>query len=108
LFIVYRGRFLWVELKAGRNTTSEAQDAFARDMVANGARCWTIRSVTELHDRLHAEGVPVGVMARLMAEGHDRALAAETPVKPRQPGAKPRKPRPFANALRVAALAVKP
>jgi len=92
--------FAWMELKAGRNTTSDAQDGWAEHVSRCGFHWWLIRSVVELHDHLAAAGAPVTGYHRALAEGHDRALGEDAaPRKVSQRAGMKRKPSAKAKAF---------
>lgn len=75
------GRFIGIELKAGRNTTSEAQDAWGAAIRTLGHGYYVVRSVSELASILTRSGVALTPSALSLADAHDRELACETPVK---------------------------
>ena len=81
IMIWYMGRFIGVELKAGRNKSSDPQRTFAAAMRNNGFVVHEIRSIVGLHEALEFEGVPVLPSMRIAALHHDAALSV--PVKKR-------------------------
>ena len=102
----YLTRFIGVELKVGRNTTSDAQDGFAEAMRENGFDYVVVRSVLELHEALCHRGVPILPSMRIAALNHDAALAlpASGP-KPRRMGARKAGPPKRVSAAHAAASA---
>ena len=83
LMIWLRGRFVAVELKAGRNTTSDHQDGFRDGLVTLGHHYEVARSVTDLHGLLSRYGVPMAPAAGQIASEYDTALKNEGGEKPR-------------------------
>lgn len=105
--LLFRGRSMWVELKAGKNTTSDAQDELHAQMLGVGHRvrvCWT---VGEYMAACQAEGVKLAQWAAARADGMDAmlagAVAAAKAAKPKAPrlGAKPRTNRPSSRAIAI-------
>lgn len=88
--IHYLGKFIGVELKAGKNGLSENQIKMGRSIVDNGGVYWLIRSVVQLHDCLVDYGLPVSPSFRAAAMGYDAILAA--PEKKKK-SSEPRKER---------------
>jgi hypothetical protein len=74
------GYFLGVELKAGKNTTSDAQDGFAEAMARLGHGYVVVRSVEALAEALERHGIPLNGAWRQAAQIHDATLAAAVPV----------------------------
>lgn len=72
--IWYLGMFYGIELKAGKNDTSDAQDGFGVAMVATGFRYQVIRSVEALDLYLRNTGIPILPSMRVAAMQHDAAL----------------------------------
>lgn len=102
--LLFRGRSMWVELKAGKNKTSEAQDRLHQEMAAVGhpvTVCWT---VCDYWRACLAHGIKLVPYAQTHAEGLDVLLASATPAVPKKT-ARPRAPRPSSKALALAALA---
>lgn len=58
LFILYNGTCLWIELKAGKNGTTESQDSFHRKVVSSGNRIEVVMSHDELLFLLEKHHVP--------------------------------------------------
>lgn len=59
LAIVWRGKALFIELKAGRGVVSAAQKSLHRKLVFCGAEVMTCRSVPEVEAALRECGVPL-------------------------------------------------
>ena len=98
LFILGPRRFFaWVELKVGKNTTSDAQDVWGDFVMQAGHHWWLVRHVVDLHDLLADCGLPLTPLHREIALGHDRALEVERPAAKAR--AKPRKAKPTARAI---------
>ena len=93
IFVWSPGRFLALELKSGKNTTSDAQDAF-RDalhaLVHSYAVCWTVEDVGLALIR-HDIALPANWHFQSMH--HDAALATDRHKAVRKPS-KPRQPKP--------------
>ena len=107
LNIWFLGKYIGIELKAGKNTTSDSQDDFAEAMRANGFDYYVCRSVWDVDDALRASGVPVLRSMVILAEQADAALTIPQAVKPKR-ASKPRAARPAQSSLkRVAALRAK-
>lgn len=107
LNVWYLGKYIGLELKAGKNTTSDSQDAFAEAMRANGFDYHVCRSVRAVDNALRASGVPVPRSMAILAEQSDVKLASPVVAKPKR-AIKPRTARPTQAALkRVAALRAK-
>ena len=81
------GYFLGVELKAGKNTTTDAQDGFAQAMSRLGHGYAVVRSVEALGEALVDHGIPLSAGWRIAAQMHDAALDVPKPL------AKPGRPR---------------
>jgi len=105
IMIWYRGRFIGVELKAGTNTASAAQEDFGRAMIANGFQWSVVRSVEGLATVLHQHGVPLSLTAPHVASGYDRELATAEPVKKSRRPAAPQKAKAEPAKLAVMARA---
>jgi hypothetical protein len=84
--------FLGVELKAAKNTTTDAQDGFAEAMERLGHGYAVVRSVVELGETILRHGIALSLHWRIFAEAHDLALCLAPP--PSKPSRKPptRKP----------------
>jgi hypothetical protein len=83
--------FLGVELKAGKNGTTDAQNVFQAQMAVLGHGYEVVRSVEQLGEKLVQHGIPLAGGWRIAAQLHDHALDGATP--PRKPS-KPRTPKP--------------
>ena len=57
-FLLWRGGYYGIEWKAGRGSTSEAQDEWHRDVELCGCRWAVARSVDDLRAILRAWGMP--------------------------------------------------
>lgn len=101
------GYFLGVELKCGRNDTTDAQDGFAQAMAALGHGYAVVRSVEQLGEALERHGIPLAPGWRVAAMHHDAALDGEAPVRKRasKPRAARAQPRQLAR-LRAAGVLV--
>lgn len=94
---------LWLEMKAGANKQSPAQEAFARDM---GALCFgyeVIRSVEQLGEALQRHGIPLAANWRVAAMHHDAAL--DVPTKGPNKPPRTRTAKPTARGLKTLARA---
>ena len=91
------GYFLGVELKHGKNGTTEAQDGFAQAMERLGHGYVIARSVEALGEALERHGIPLAAGWRVAAMRHDAALDGDAPKRTR--ATKPRAARPKASAL---------
>lgn len=88
------GYFLGVELKAGKNDTTDAQDGFAQAMAACQHGYAVVRSVEALGEALERHGIPLAPGWRVAAMHHDAALEAPPKGHNKPPRvAKPRAPR---------------
>ena len=96
------GKSIWVELKWGKNTTSDRQDELHREMGAIGHPVTVCRSVDEYACLLEINHVVMPRMAMEMAAALDRALIFAAPGKKLR-SSRPMKPR--ADAARIAATA---
>lgn len=107
--LLFQAMAMWVELKFGKNTTSDAQDELHAEMLAIGHRvrvCWT---VTEYYLACRAEGVRLVQWAEARAQGLDALLAVGVPKPPKaKRTAKPRTRRPSSRALAIATQAQLP
>lgn len=56
--MVWRGGYVGIEWKAGRGTTSDAQDAWHLDVDLAGGRWFVCRSLDDLREVLRELGVP--------------------------------------------------
>lgn len=74
------GHFLGVELKVGKNSTSDAQDGFGEAMVRLGNGYEVIRSVEALGEALERHGIPIAPGWRVKAQIHDMELASAQPT----------------------------
>ena len=93
VFVWAPGFFLAVELKARKNTTSDAQDAFRDAMLILGHGYAVCRSVEAFGEALAAHGVTMAAAWRIHARCHDAALDGAFVVRKRKPS-KPRQPKP--------------
>lgn len=96
LWYIMPGFILCCELKAGRNTESDAQEAWGADLRAMGHGYEVPRSVEQLAEALERHGIPLAPGWRVAAMHHDAALETPKPLtkKPRNPRiAKPKAPR---------------
>ena len=91
LLVLAPGYCCFIELKAGKNTQSEAQHAFQAVMAALGHGYDVCRSVEQLGEALSRNGIPLAANWRVAAMHHDAALDGEAPKKraPRPRAAKP-------------------
>jgi len=86
------GYFCGIELKAGKNDTTDAQDGFAAAMAALQHGYAVVRSVEQLGDALEARGIPLAPGWRIKAQLHDMALDTalpHVPARAKPPSAKP-------------------
>jgi hypothetical protein len=81
VFGVWCFKFFAIELKAGRNDTSAAQDQFAAAWRANGGLYFVCRSVAEVDAALRSMSLPVHRSMAIAAAGHDAALSVPAPAK---------------------------
>lgn len=105
------GYFLGVELKAGKGTTTDAQDGFAKAMAACQHGYEVVRSVEALGEALERHGIPLRAGWRVAAQIHDAALdVAVAPKTGRTTGRTIRKPTIKQAALgnRLAMVGFKP
>lgn len=87
------GYFLGVELKAGKNTATDAQSAFGEAMTRLGHGYALVRSVEHLGSTLEAHGIPLSPGWRVAAQIHDAALDAVAPFVAKKSARAP-KPKP--------------
>ena len=93
LFVWAPGYFHAIELKSGKNDTTDAQDVFRDALKAMGHGYEVARSVTQLGDALAANLIPLAANWRIQAAHHDAALAVDRPAKKaRTPRANPTRP----------------
>jgi hypothetical protein len=92
LWFLTLGRLLCVELKAGKNDATDAQDAFGAALNAIGHGYIVVRSVEQLGEALDACAIPLAAGWRMAAQNHDRAL--DTVPKPTRKPSKPRAAKP--------------
>ena len=78
LLILAPGYCCFIELKAGKNTQSEAQHAFQAVLAALGHGYSVCRSVESLGHQLTAMGVPLALGWQIAAMHHDAALDVPT------------------------------
>jgi hypothetical protein len=93
------GYFLGVELKAGKNSTTDAQDGFAQAMARNQFGYAVVRSVEHLGETLIQHGIGLLWGWQQRAQLHDAALDGEPKVRTSKPnlrtsGAKVRTSKP--------------
>lgn len=68
IFIVWRGRSIFIELKAHKGTLSDAQKAMQQRLVLSGAVVFEVaRSVDEVEAFLRGVGVPLNAVGRRAA-----------------------------------------
>lgn len=79
---------IWCELKAGRNTPSEFQIEFGRDVLATGRVWFWAKTVQDYCAHLLRHDVPLKPMARVAAEHYDRLLEASA-IRKAESAAKP-------------------
>ena len=85
------GFFLGVELKAAKNTTTDAQGGFAQAMERLGHGYAVVRSVEGLGEALERHGIPLRAGWRVPAQVHDAALRV-APTVNRPAKTRPAKP----------------
>jgi hypothetical protein len=93
-------KFIAIELKAGKNTTSANQDAFAKAMYVLDFSYCVCRSVEEIGWALLEQRVSMKSWWDFAAKDHDAALARETPPK-RPRATKPRAAKPTAAQVKA-------
>lgn len=93
MLVLAPGYALWLELKAGANTQSDAQLAMQNAMTALSHGYAVVRSVEQLVDVLEQHGIPLHAGARVAALRHDGMLAVPVARKPART-AKPRAEKP--------------
>lgn len=108
VMIWYRGVFVGVELKAGKNTTSDMQDLVGAALVANGFRYHVVRRVVDLDRLLRECGLPIQRSMLTAAEHHDACLLADAPVPKKRPSARRIVAKPTQAALAFAARYQRP
>jgi hypothetical protein len=86
------GYFLGVELKSGKNTTTDAQDGFAQAMARNQFGYEVVRSVEQLGEALQRHGIPLAAGWQIAAMHHDAALDVPTKGHNKPPRARAAKP----------------
>ena len=96
--IIYKGRVVFVELKAGASV-SDAQHKRHAELRRAGAEVYVIRSIASLRQVFLGMGIPLRFHA-LTAEARDAMLAARA-ASPRKAPARKRAPRPTARQLAV-------
>jgi hypothetical protein len=84
--------FFAVELKAGKNTTTDAQDGFAQAMARNQHGYAVVRSVEQLGEVLQNHGIGMLWGWRQAAQLHDIALDGEAPARKKPARNFPQKP----------------
>ena len=89
------GYFLGMELKAGKKSTTDAQDGFAAAMARNQHGYVVARSVEQLGEALLQHGIGLLWGWRQAAQLHDAALDGEAPAR------KPSKPRSTSKPTRT-------
>jgi len=97
--ILYRGLFLAIEFKHGRNPQSFHQKRREEAVKANGFSYYVIRSVEGLATVLHQHGVPLALAAAQVATEYDAALLRERPYKAAAPKRRALNKRAAANKL---------
>ena len=109
VLVMYLGRLIWIELKVGRNSTSDSQNDWTAAVRANGFIAEEARSVVEVHDILVRHGIPIAPSMRLAAMHHDAALSVpEAPRKARASKSSAAKPSSKALAFARAAHGMGP
>ena len=89
------GAAVWVELKAGRNTTSEQQDELHKEMAGVGFTVGVCWSVEQYAYELHARHIALRAGAFDRAQAADAKLAAPKVAKKGRKGRAPKaKPEP--------------
>jgi len=96
------GYFLGIELKAGKNSTTDAQDGFAQAMARNQFGYAVVRSVEQIGETLIHHGIGLLWGWQQCAQIHDAALDVATPAKPPR-AAKPRGEKPTRKQLATVA-----
>lgn len=96
MFIFWRGTLVALELKAGRNAATEAQDVFGSTIMDNGGHYYVVNSLEMIEHCLRDVGFQLRATT-LTAQERDARLAAPKPAKaPR----KPRQVKPAASRVR--------
>jgi hypothetical protein len=98
------GYFLGIELKSGKNSTTDAQDGFAEAMARNQHGYAVVRSVEQLGEALQQHGIGLLWGWRQAAQPHDAALDGEANLRTSKPkvrtsGAKVRTSKPTRKAV---------
>jgi hypothetical protein len=79
-FVLYGGRLITLEIKAGANGATEGQRLFAKSAMEAGASCFLVRSIDDVESALKACGIPI----QATAQGRDQKLASWQ-AKPKKP-----------------------
>lgn len=95
MFIFWRGTLVALELKAGRNAATEAQDVFGSTITDNGGHYCVVNSLEQIECVLRDVGFPLRATTLTAAE-RDALLAA--PKAPRK--SKPRAQKPSVSRVR--------
>lgn len=96
MFVFWRGMLVALELKAGRNSATEAQDVFGSAITDNGGHYYVVNSLEMIECVLRDVGFELRATT-LTAVERDARLAA--PKAPRKP-AKPRAVKPSVSRVR--------
>jgi len=96
--IIYKGRIVFVELKAG-SSVSDAQHKRHAELRRAGAEVYVIRTIASLRQVFLGMGIPLKFHA-LTAEQRDEMLAARA-AAPRKATARKRQARPTARQIAV-------
>lgn len=102
----WQGKYLTIELKAGKNTVTDAEAAFMNAIIAAGFYAAAAWSAQQVENILRLYRFPLsGTMA-----GIDERLAIEAPPRkaPKKPSGKPRAKPTTKAGLRAAAFAQRP
>ena len=103
VFIWHQNKFIAVELKAGKNTTSDSQDAFGDAMIANGFSYLVVRSIVSIDAALRLHSIPISPSMRILAMQYDAALSVpDAPRKASKARVVRKKPTRSSIALRTA------
>jgi hypothetical protein len=100
--LLFSGRAVWVELKAGSNKPTDAQEQIGNAIQRTGHVWGWANSVDSYRQFLAAQGVAMTALAPVTAQDFDLRLAAKDQAAPKRPG-KPRAQRPQASKLRALA-----
>ncbi|CAB4166628.1 hypothetical protein UFOVP853_45 [uncultured Caudovirales phage] len=95
MFVFHKRLLIGLELKAGSNGATDAQNAFGGGVVENGGLFAVVRSLEEIERTLRQAGIPLRA-TMLTAVERDALLAA--PTAPRE--SKPRTQKPSAARVR--------